>query len=706
MKPWKDTPEIKFINLAELLEVLHSAKHCRQSAYLKEYSQFWLNLLNQYIQFEITPEKYKQKAIYEFLWLSLRPVWLKNSEGTLIGKNQLIEQYFSKLREFDDHESFENHFNLLQIVRATIKSGKCDLDSKKTGEWNTEINSFIKNKVESIDNPNEVCYWLELQVDILSNPLDFKGKVSENDKLYQTYSKLIELLPKAPLYNVTRLNDRINQLIEIYIHVGNREDFVDLLESIADKLMPYVSEKHGKYKLAKTYVDRGVKYLHTSNTLHIAKALDNFHKAKKDLWLQEETAEGYVLALLNISQIYSAMSMNQAAKYYALGAAWFSINNNPEKLARRIANAFGMIVYCDYKQGSWFSALVSFEYYIGARINFDGRPLDEADKLLIKSFINVASILTISPRVSMQLRGYIEFQKQQMGHIYKDFIEPLIAEYEGLLEKDGLQTHIQNSLDAAPLNDIGTNRIIEWKTFGSVWSVSFPNNWICNSLGEEFAAILQILLVELSGSSIDLHFIRTKIEIEIAESEILKLPEQLPSNHSFKWKIFTKKIDMPDKEKMKFQMASLILSMQYLLRDVSMIQDKTFFEVVNRLYQNESLAEKTMTTNLYQRIYRSLFTKESFDSSQRNNFTNELFPIELHESKILEWNKNPSSLYSIEESLKQIEARYKNANNATYLTIEHLKIQSGYNEWIENLKSKKWLDWQILLAIYNSTFLN
>ena len=69
------------------------------------------------------------------------------------------------------------------------------------------------------------------------------------------------------------------------------------------------------------------------------------------MWLQEETKEGYVLGLLNISQFYSALKMNFAAKYYALSAAWFSINNNPDKLTKRITNAFGMLVYYDFKQG-------------------------------------------------------------------------------------------------------------------------------------------------------------------------------------------------------------------------------------------------------------------------------------------------------------------------------------------------------------------
>ncbi len=697
---WKETKEIKYFNLAEFLEVLHAANHCRQSLYLQEHSTYWLDLLNNYIQFAGTPDIYTQMAIYEFLWLSLRPLWLKEPLGSLKGQNPLIEQYFDHASKFDDHESIENNLNLVQIVSASIMMGKCDLDIEKTAVWLKEIDATIQNKLDSIKDPNEKCYWLELQASFYSNPFEFEDIASEQDIVFDSYSKITELIPHAPLYNVSRLSDRLNQFIKLHIRVGTGEEYIDSLESLVDNLMPFVSERKGNYELAKTYVERGVNYLHTTNPHDLAKTLKFFHKAK-DLWLQEETKEGYVLGLLNISQFYSALKMNFAAKYYALSAAWFSINNNPDKLTKRITNAFGMLVYYDFKQGSWFHALEVFEYYINARVEFDPRPLDELDEMTGKSFIQIAGILTMAPKMSPQLAGYIEFQKIQMGQLFKEFIEPLTDEFEKFIEEKGLLNHVQNKLNAAPINDIGNVRKIEFKAFGSIWSVSFPNIWLYNSLGEEFAAVLQILLVELSSSKTDLHFIRTNIEIEIVEADKLKSPEQIASNESFKWKIFTSKIDSPDKDKIRLQISGLILSMKYILRDISLIKDDEFFEIVDKLFQNEALAEKTMTINLYQRIYRNIYSEESFIASQRNVFTNELLSINLKEDKILEWNKQQSPLYSKEEILKQIEGRYKNCTKSTYLTIENLKKQPGYSEWLNNLRKQGWLDWQILLSIYN-----
>ena len=124
-------------------------------------------------------------------------------------------------------------------------------------------------------------------------------------------------------------------------------------------------------------------------------------------------------------------------------------------------------------------------------------------------------------------------------------------------------------------------------------------------------------------------------------------------------------------------------------------------KIVDDLHKDEALAEKVMTTNLYQRMYRNLFTEEAFKQSQRNVFAREILPIELYENKLLEWNKKPSPLYSQEKSLEFIKGRYENAITITHLTIEHLEKQSGYLEWLKNLKEQGWLDWQILMSIYN-----
>ncbi len=697
---WQGVSEIKFFRLSEFLEVVHSANHCRWSIYLKDHSDFWIHLLKTYIEHPDTPNNYKSKAIYQFLWLQLRPQKTGVPIGTLKGVEGYIEKYYDHAFNDSDHEAVSDHFSLLQIVKAAIAMKSCDLPMERTNEWLTKIGEIIEQKLQTVNIDSEKCFWLELKAQYFMHPFDFDGKGEKLDNVFEYFNAILTLLPNAQLYNVKRLNDRINQFIEILIQFEATEQLVEELELFAEKLVPYVSQRNGNHVAAKTYVDRGINYLHTENPQNISKALSLFHKAK-DLWLAGETVEGHVLALLNIAQLYLVLKMNLAAKYYVLSAAWLSINSNPEKLAKRIASSFGFLVHCDYKQGSWINALTAFKYYMVARSDFDPRPFDENDRQLMKSFVELGHIIKLAPEISPALSVLIEIEKNKMGRLYTEFIDPIVTTLDEHFQKEDYKEYLQKELDASAINDIGPTRTIEFKAFGSIWKINFPNNWAANSLGEEYASVLQVLLVELSYSTLDLHFIKTEIEIEVEQVTEWKPPEQKPSNTHFKWKAFSTRVDSPDGQPIKLQMPFILTSLKFILREVSLLDGNQFFDHVDNLFRNNALAGKAMTINLYQRIYRGLFDEENFNRSQRNNFPNALLPIMLKQDEIMKWQSGLSKMYSEEKSLEYITGRVRNCLKKIGSELNYLKQQKGYKEFIDGWRTKGWLDWQILLAMFN-----
>lgn len=697
---WSGVTGIKHFRLGEFLEVLNSANYCRVSPYLEEHSSLWLTLLSSYIDHADTPDRYRQKAIYEFLWLSLRPSWFKIPNGTLASHGELIKKYFSKINEFTDHDSVEDHFSLLQIIRASIAMGKCDLPMQETDEWLKMIGDIIQKEAKSATDPAQKCYWLELMAEFLAHPLSLDGKEPDMDKVFETYGEVLKLIPQAALYNVSRLSDRINQVIKIYIQLKMDRDKIRRLEALSDQIMPHVNDRGGTHATAKVYRDRAIKYLESEDPLQLGEALSYLHMAK-ELWFNAGFNQGFLLSLLNISQVYSAFHMNFAAKYYALSAAWFCVHNNPERYIPRMTTAFGLMCDADFKQGSWISALDSFRYYVRSRLEWEAKGIDDPDTILKKTFMNVAGILCMAPKITPHVSGFIEFHKQSMGPIYTEYLEPLQQVFEKQLDKEPLIDLVSRLCDAPPINDIGPKRTIEWKAFGSVWSVTFPNTWEYCSVGEEFAAFMQILLVELASTNTDLHCIKTHIEIDLEMIDGVKQPEQLPSNHYFRWKVFTKITESADAFEQKYQMGSLTVTARMLLRDVSMLKDDDVVKIVMGLLEHGGLDHKAMAGSLYQRIYRGLFSKESFEESQRHLFNKETLTIEITEAAPLTWNADLSSYYSQEDSLAQIKGRYENALKGAHLTIDHLKKDRGYKKWIDDLRAKGWLDWQILMAMYN-----
>jgi hypothetical protein len=699
---WHKETTIDDFRLGEFLEVLHSANHCRRATHIKDHTEKWAGLLNRYILHPDTPGQFRQSAIYELLWLVLRPEGLRDPDGTLKGQEALIRDYYAQSQYYTDHESAGQQFTLLQIIRAAILMDKCNLTMEETGAWLEAIVTLIAGKVSSVANNNEKCYWLELEASAAMNPLGHSAAEVNIDHVIAVYEKIVQLLPEAQLYNVSRLYDRIDQIIKIFITLKNDRHLIERLESFGDRLLPFASARFGKHETAKIYRERGAVYLRSGDSAYLSKALSCFHKAK-DLWLADETIEGYILALLLIAEIYSFLNMHLAARYYAMTAAWYSIDH-PERFAKRIASAYARLVTTDFMQGSWMNALDNFFFYMRSRIDFDNRALDEKDRTFMRTVTDVTGILVMAPIISPQLHGYIEFKKQRMGGLFPEIIEPLFPAYEAAISIRGLKGQLERNVSNSPINDIGDVRTIEWRAFGSVWKVSFPNNWVYNSLGEEYVSFLQILLVELSMSSIDLHFMRTTIEIEIIQAEKLQQPEQVSSNNSFKWKVFTGLVDTTDKKKIQFQLGALFVNMKFLLRDISMVKDDEVFQLLDNLIMHEGLAEKTRTINLYQRIYRQLYTEESFNAAQRNIFSGDMLSVEVPETEIMKWNNAASPLYNHQQSLEHIEGRYENTLKGIHLTLDHLKQQHRYNDWLVSLRIKGWLDWQIMMSMYNHIF--
>src|SRR5690606_38707839 len=137
-----------------------------------------------------------------------------------------------------------------------------------------------------------------------------------------------DLLDDAPLFPISHFGERLDKYIKIYINVDPEDNngTIKTLEEFSEKLFPYVEKREGKLQLAKTQVQRGIQYLNQKGQPFLMlKALDYFHKAKIN-YQHEDSMEGYVLALLNIGQLFNVLGMHYAAKYYVLGAFRVSMN--------------------------------------------------------------------------------------------------------------------------------------------------------------------------------------------------------------------------------------------------------------------------------------------------------------------------------------------------------------------------------------------
>ncbi len=699
-KLWKDVNDVPNFNIGEFYQVLFAAKHCRRNSYLGGQSELWLKLLSLYLNHPEILRKLKREAIYEIVWLTLRPSFDELPKNNLKGLEEIIHDYFSDLDVFVDLGSLEDALNLLTVIATSQKLNLIEIEKDQVFKWFEIYDSLVDAQKASASDRNIYCSLLELQGFSFLN----KGSIgigSENiSKALNCFKEIISELTNAPQYAISQLGQRIDAIIDLAIRFGLDDKFLEL-EKYSEEILPLVQEREGGFSAAKRYTEKGWKHLNSTNSKSILKAIDFFHKAK-DLYQNEATYEGFILAVMGISQLYSAIGMNLAAKYYSLSAIWFCFQKEDPQLYKRISDSYALLLHYDFKQGSWMSYLQVFENYITARNEFDPREFDpETDELFRKTLVECAFILGLAPIISNQLSGLIDYEKGIMGQLYIDFLKDSVEYIEKEQSTIGLNELLARKLENPPINDIGSKRTISWKAFGSGWNIEFENDFLTNSVGEEFVSLIQIIQAEIALRDVDFHLTKSKIKIIIELVENPKGPEQLPSNSEYHWKVFLPILNSKEPAEKNMHYAAITVAFQMILNELSLLPADDFQAKFHSLFKG-GLGNRALTINAYQRAYRDLVSEDKFKESMRNKFESEIVNIEQQESETLASKINDSPLYNHDKAIENIKRRYKNCIGVIHLTLERLKQSEKFITELSRLKVEGWLDWQIVLALYNN----
>lgn len=704
---WKNVEKIEAFNHGQFYEVIDASRHCRVTNYLTKHKSHWLRLLKLYIN--QTDDIYKRSAIYEYLWLRLRPLDKREiPNGDLIGEEEYFREYFKDFEAFKTARELEDALSLMNIAVASGFMGKTNLEGKEVQGWFDEMLDTLKNRIDVETDPNKLCHLLENLAGyhlFINTGRDRKDKNVQ--EVIEPLYRILGFLEKADFYNVSKLSWRLDDSVGLMIETGADDniEIIDALSDYSEQLIPFVEKRDGSFKSAKVELNKGVKYLHSDVPRLSLKALESFHKAKSK-FKKEESFEGYILALINIAQLYSGIGMNMAAKYYAMGAAWICIHKDDRKLLKRIVDAFGIIFYADFKQGAWINAMVSSKDYLSARNEFKGTPLDpEKEEMPFKIMADLALVFHLSPKLVPALQVMVNHEIDSLGEVGKNFIRPALFKFG--------KTHptyqtlipvLERQHTDLPLNDLGPIRRVRFNALGIEWRISFPNTYEFSPQAEEFCAIAQITIAEIALSKYDFHLIKAKVNIELELSEDFKAPEQQPSNDIIVWKAWIRYLDSQDGKEIVLNIASCVTTVREILSRLSLLPFDEYDDLFDTLYKESDLAEKTKIEGLYQRMYRYVFKQANFDSLLRHSF-NPVPPfndIDLPKvNKVMEWDSSLSEKYVKEKCLANIDGRFTNMKNISHITISELIKDQKFIELLNSLRREGWQDWQIFLGITN-----
>ncbi|KAB2915995.1 MAG: hypothetical protein F9K23_09695 [Bacteroidetes bacterium] len=702
---WSLVKEVKQFNIGAFYEVISAARHCRWEMHNSDHEGLWLGLLKKYIDLDETIILCRRKAIYEYLFLMLCPdPKTGQPKGKISEQHDLIRYYFKELEHRNSFADIEEDIILLQITQTQQLFNGNFLDAAEIPEWATAIISQIDKKIANPVNADELCQAYELKGHFIFDINPEKPLIEKIDAAIDAYKKILEPLKNAKTYSVSRLNDQLTKILNMFISQRVKDQVIEAIENFIIEIEELAAKTGRQHNSAHSLVERGVTYLNNPTPKNFLKALDCFHKAK-DLWYLHETKDGYILALLNIAQVYSALGMHMASKYYGLCGVWASIHFGDYTTLKRISDSYAMVFHADFEQGAWMSALDDFEKFIHARLEFTPETLNlEEDSLLRNSVFDLSCILAATPLLHPDLSVFIEYQKTNLGWLYTNHLKEMIDAFKiELRDKDGFKQMLSNKLSDIPLNDVGANREVKFSLLSIEWKIAFKNNAALNAVAEEFCALLQITLCELGLLSADLYLLEVPVSINISlADDYAGFIHQHPSHENTVWDISIPVLGTKEPAKVQFHYGFLAANIKLLLNNLSLLPKDEFEKAFNDLYTKQKLGEKGLAINTYQKVYFSLLKEDDFNKSMRTAFQ----PLSekdynLTSSDMLMPVEGESVKYNRDQSIENIKNRYVNTVKRLSVSLSLWKKETEFQVILHELRQHGWLDWQILIALMN-----
>jgi hypothetical protein len=700
---WVKNSKLERFNTGEFLEIIHASEFCRQHEYLTAHDVIWKSLFTQFVLLENLNPIYKRAAIYEICLISLRnnPKTFLPS-GSLNGLEEHIKEYFQST-DFELHE-LQDALTLLIMVATSIKFNRVNLSEVEVESWLSEYKNHVDIKLDQMFDPSDRCRLLEV-----------RGRFAmfiDREQLAVSSAYFLEiasLINTAEFYPVSEFYNHLNKYVEtaIILKTEHWEGFVEQLEIVISAVEPAVSAREGNFKIAKRLINKGALYLENGETKYLLKALDLFHQSKGHFRVAEYL-EGYLITLISIAQVYAATRMLFAAKYYCLCAIWVIRSSENTALLKRFSDAFAILLITDFSEGAWVQVLNDLDRYLHFRSEYNSPEFDpNKDQQLEQIFKSMTLIFALSPLLKPELATFLTDRADRLSWIYDNYLSVEDPELKSQLTDQDIQNRLLETVLAdQPLNDLGKTRTINWNALGIKWIIGFENDFETNASGEEFCALLQILLVEMGDIKYDFYLMEATITIKLVISDQKSHPVQLPSNDVTIWKIYVPELKVNSGQAIAELYNRMMGNIGVILAQISFLKNVEFFELFKQFIEQSKVVEKSLIENGYQRIYKEVFSDKEFNEIDRQTITPpdplKSLPKENFSLPALQ---GLSPKYDREISLRHIGDRYEISFKHYNLTLDHYKDDTSFNLLIRNLRRKGWLDWQISCALMNSVLL-
>jgi len=408
--------------------------------------------------------------------------------------------------------------------------------------------------------------------------------------------------------------------------------------------------------------------------------------------------------MLFISRCYEELGLTFGGKYYALSVAHIAINSPREEMKTLVPRALFQATECDYHHGSWINFLDLAPTALAAHGQFVPDPVELEKHDAFKRFIfHVVTIQALTERLCPDLEGLVSDKIRPLH--FDDLIEELLPisrkSWASRSEQEIWKT-CQDDLSSIPLGDVGTKRVVRWTASGVEWVLSWANDRLSNSAGEQFVALLQVILADLSSA--DICLLPTTVSIHIkCEAGSKVTAGSRPSNIGRLWEISLPPVSERASSHILHIQETIVAHAASILSEISLLPSKKIVETLKAKFRN-GLSSKTFVGAAYDSLYCGFVSDQAFENPDRRAHVVPKWPLfeaQLHPD--IRWRDGPGPTYSHSEALQLIRNRYANSIISIQKTLERLSANPEFLKVVRKLRIEGWRDWHILTSIASVT---
>ena len=650
----------------------------------------WLNKIELFLDTQF-PIDLRRRATYEICVAALRGL------NNLTERKALVESYFSSFDNLRNGSDIEDATTLLSYCSSAQLYKHFDIEAEKLHQWSVRLIGIIEQALDATTNVGERCRLLQTrgQAAYLQYGKGITPQFDTKETFYW-WARLLNEVENAPLFPLENFADLLTLMTKF---VGDDVDFIELTKK-TDLLL---TQRSSGYIAAEKCRDRAISYYEIEKYLQ---SIKQFHEAKIK-WFSAETLKGSLLSMLILSDCYQKLGLLYPAKYYAAGVAFISHVQDDPDIKSFLPRALFVLADCCYLAGEWLNYANIAKWALMAHRIYDEYPCDITRHENLKHlYVYTAIIRTVTGRFDMDLAAAFDeiFIDWPIDKETADAVKNLSDDPSGYWQKvspEEIWQAVQEQLHGRPFSDTGGKRGIYWKALGIEWAVEFDNEYFAVSITEQFVSTLQVILADLANKDLVLLPTKVLIKANIIYDKQISITEE-PSNRLATWSVGFPKEWIKNKDTLDEMNMSVLSVAVAILANCSLLDVESIHKIIKNAF-SDGLPAKIFSVRPYSELYTEFFLEKDFYSPNRKEL-NGLFPsldYSLKEHPQLAWVNSDGPGYSKDRSREFLTNRYKNAIKQIRLTLQRLLHDAQFLEIINDLKSAKYLDWEILLLVAN-----